>query len=407
MKRAAIAGTSSIAMEEERPWADLPADLVSRITSARETMSLVDYTSLRAVCNPWHSTIPPATPLIVYTAAGPGLTPYDYSFFSAAFSLPAQRPLEVRSCLDSVLTNGRTCVGSGYGWLAVDERLKNPSHRLVLVNPISGTRIHLPDLRNEADRKVKKVVFAPKPSATNFTAVAIFMCCCTWRVAYTRSGDKEWTVLPHEEIKNTMVDVVYHDDGKVYALTTSCGVRVIHIPSRDEINKTARVERLLPEENGSLELDPDVVFAIPRFRLLTYEHRGNNKKYLVFCEGNMYQVWRNLISIRRASLFGGLKNTELKKEIIVLKYDPVSWPCWREVNDLGGYSVFLGRNNAVSLRVVGTPWLRANCVYWIGGHEEEKAMVFDMATQITTPCVPDRGLEGFKNWASCWYFLTK
>ncbi|CAL4892870.1 unnamed protein product [Urochloa decumbens] len=396
--------------EEERPWRDLPADVVSQITNARE-MSLVDYTSIRGVC--WRSSMPPATPLLIYTAYGPGHAAYEPELFAAAFSLPAQRRLDVRGMLDPVLTTGSVCVGSGHGWIAVDERIRSPYRRLILTNPISGVRIRLPELLNVAEWEVKKVVFAPNPTEADFTAVAIYGRGNDWNVAYARSGDEDWTEVkqdyPRQCIKNTIVDLVYHDDGRVYCLTLASAVRVICIPAPGggggEAPK-ARVESLLPEGNGSLPFDPARVFAVKRFKFLfDYLRAGHNERYLVFCEGVMYQVWRNLVNIRRAVLFGGLEEAELGKEIIVLKHDPGSWPCWKEVHDLGGYSLFLGKNNAVSVRVAGTPGLRGNCVYWIGGPEEETAMVFDMATQITTLCVPNGSLEGFHRWASCWYFL--
>jgi hypothetical protein len=276
-------------MEEERPWASLPAELVSLVTGARE-MSLVDYTSIRAAI--WRSTMPPATPLLIYTAAGTGQTPYDPVFFAAAYSLPAQRHLEARDRLDPVFTNGCICVGSGSGCLAIDEHVVATSRRLILMNPISGVRISLPELMKDTEWKVKKVVFAPKPSVADFTAVAIYGLGDDWRVAYARSGDNGWTYLPQDKgVMNTLVDLVYHDDSKVYGLTISSTVRLIHLAAGDSETQAARVESLLPEGEGSgLPFDPATVFEVPRFRLLSYTRRGNNASHLVFCEGNMYQV---------------------------------------------------------------------------------------------------------------------
>ncbi|CAN6333498.1 unnamed protein product [Urochloa humidicola] len=423
----------SVIMEEERPWDNLPSDVISQVITGAREMSLEDCTSIRAVF--WRSTMPPATPLLIYTTNRRGPTPYVPDFYAAAYSLTTQRRLDVRSHLDPVLTNGSICVGSAHGWkcwIAVDERVMTMDRRLILVNPVSGERVCLPELLNVAEWEVKKVVFAPNPTEDDFTAVAIYgrEHGIDWRVAYARSGDEDWTevkqvyrgqfiqntivdLVYHDDgrgqfIQNTIVDLVYHDDGRVYGLTLASAVRVIHIPapgSSGEAEK-ARVESLLPEGSGSLPFDPATVFTVKSFQFLyDYLRAGNKERYLVFCEGVMYQAWRNLINIRSADLFGELKDTKLGKEIIVLKHDPGSWPCWREVNDLGGYSVFIGNNNAVSVRVEGTQWLRANCVYWIGGHQEQRAMVYDMATQITTLCVPHNVLGGFRQLASCWYFL--
>ena len=50
-------------------------------------------------------------------------------------------------------------------------------------------------------------------------------------------------------------------------------------------------------------------------------------------------------------------------KIFVLRYDPQRRPCWDVVADLRGHSVFVGRNNAVSIYAEGVPGLKGDCVY--------------------------------------------
>jgi hypothetical protein len=79
------------------------------------------------------------------------------------------------------------------------------------------------------------------------------------------------------------------------------------------------------------------------------------------------------------------------------------------VKDLGGYSLFVGRNNAVSMYAEGVPGLRGNCVYWIGGHDRDQGMVFDMESGRSTPCgTPQAGfLPGGHPYSTiCWYFMN-
>jgi hypothetical protein len=78
------------------------------------------------------------------------------------------------------------------------------------------------------------------------------------------------------------------------------------------------------------------------------------------------------------------------------------------VTDLGGYSVFLGRNNAVSMPPVeGVPGFKGNCVYWIGGRGRDQGMVFDMATGRSTPCLPAAAAAGVAPQSTvCWYFVN-
>ena len=51
-----------------------------------------------------------------------------------------------------------------------------------------------------------------------------------------------------------------------------------------------------------------------------------------------------------------------ENEILVLRYYPRRrrWPCWDAVKDLGGYSLFVESNNAVSMYAEGVPGLRGN-----------------------------------------------
>lgn len=105
---------------------------------------------------------------------------------------------------------------------------------------------------------------------------------------------------------------------------------------------------------------------------------STNSKNLVVCgDGHLYQTWR----------CDGV-------HILVLRYHPRRRPCWLPAKDLGGYSVFVGKNNnAVALRVDdggGAPGLRGNCVYWID-HCSDEAKVFDMETGKSAPCFPGVG----------------
>ena len=50
-------------------------------------------------------------------------------------------------------------------------------------------------------------------------------------------------------------------------------------------------------------------------------------------------------------------------EIFVLRYDSQRRPCRDILADLRGHSVFVGRNNAVSIYAEGVPGLKGDCVY--------------------------------------------
>jgi len=88
-------------------------------------------------------------------------------------------------------------------------------------------------------------------------------------------------------------------------------------------------------------------------------------KSIFLSGGGLHQAWRNTTIAFSAMTPGGGRFSMAKDEIVVLKYDPERRPCWDAVADLGGRSVFLGKNNPVVLRPQDASGVRPNCVYWI------------------------------------------
>lgn len=168
-----------------------------------------------------------------------------------------------------------------------------------------------------------------------------------------------------------------------------------------DLNAPATVEALLSE--GNLPFDPATCFAPPYNTVSVF----TSAKNLVLCEGNLYQIWRNASCTVTLQLPGGGHRRVSENEILILRYYPRRQPCWDAVTDLGGYSVFVGRNNAVSMYAEGVPGLKGNCVYWIGGRGRDQGMVFDMETGRSTPCLSlVGGIPGPPHSTICWYFLS-
>lgn len=169
-----------------------------------------------------------------------------------------------------------------------------------------------------------------------------------------------------------------------------------------DLNAPATVEPLLTEAN--LPFNPATVFAPPYDTVSAF----TSAKNLVFCEGTLYQVWRNASCTVTLQLPAGGQRRVAENEILVLRYYPRRQPCWDVVKDLGGYSLFVGRNNAVSMYAEGVPGLKGNCVYWIGGRGRDQGMVFDMQSGRSMPCrAPQPSvLPGQPYSTICWYFLS-
>ncbi|KAK1620660.1 hypothetical protein QYE76_026177 [Lolium multiflorum] len=135
-----------------------------------------------------------------------------------------------------------------------------------------------------------------------------------------------------------------------------------------------------------------------------------HEKDTVYCltrYGDVH-VWRNKLCM--VTLAPPTRRCVAENEVFVLRYYPQRQPCWEVVTNLGGYSVFVGRNNAVSMFAQDVPGLKGNCVYWIGDERgrDQRGMVFDMATGRSTCCLPTIGVVpgGAPQNAICWYFLN-
>ncbi|KAL6652555.1 hypothetical protein ACP70R_011480 [Stipagrostis hirtigluma subsp. patula] len=408
-------------------WADLPPELLSCV--ADRLHAAAPYVAARAVCAAWRSALPPPSPsLLVADAHG------------SAFALSL--PLRCAFLL-SPLPNRSRCVGSGHGWLAVaceeDVSYQDPDlHcrnfvagagwrvvggsrrerlRIVLLNPCTGERIALPQHARLNPDSVSKIAFASIPRAGDFTVVAACGLGPLARtIAYirTRVGGGGGATWSFEEIPGgtVLADVVYHDgdgeeDGgdKVYCLTANCDVYVLHIRPR----KNPVLEPLLADFAGGAVSYPAHVFA-PTYAQLSGIITG--AKNLVFCDGNLYQVWRNTTggAFRFMSPEGGGDAGEWfqvsEDEVFVLRYYPARRPCWEAVGDLGGHSVFVApASDAVAVRAEGVPGLKVDCVYWTSRVGDRRAMVFDMKARRSTPCLaPSTDTAGRP---VCWYFFRR
>ncbi|CAO2177158.1 unnamed protein product [Urochloa humidicola] len=120
----------------------------------------------------------------------------------------------------------------------------------------------------------------------------------------------------------------------------------------------ARIEPLLSADDSNssaASFNPATAFASPYHAVSAF----TGSKHLVFCEGNMFQVWRNTsctvnVNLRAPEVGHGQYHRVVSGEVLVLRYYPQRRPCWDVVKDLGGYSYFVGtREEQCSVSVCG------------------------------------------------------
>uniref|UniRef100_A0A0D9X3Z9 KIB1-4 beta-propeller domain-containing protein n=1 Tax=Leersia perrieri TaxID=77586 RepID=A0A0D9X3Z9_9ORYZ len=284
------------------------------------------------------------------------------------------------------------CVGAGNGWVAIYKTsLKNLfTGQEIPLHCFSGYYTFTNDL---------KVVFAPNPTPSVFTAAAI---AGNATVTYTTEENSGWikAKCPRLAQEDGITDVVYHEKGgsgddlkvQVYCLTRGGDVHVLNCRRQ---RAAATFEPLF--DKGSTDFYPTVAFAQPYNMIRNYA----NVKNLVVCDdGHIYLIWRKS-NIGTTALSDGGECCVEKNQIFVLRYYPRRRPCWVAVKELNGHSFFIGKNNAVALYVDGgTPLLRSNCMYWIDDSLEQ-TQVFDMKTG-KSQCFPSAAQGYFHRNVMIW-----
>ncbi|CAD6224852.1 unnamed protein product [Miscanthus lutarioriparius] len=274
---------------------------------------------------------------------------------------------------------------------------------------------------------VSKVVFTPSPAKDDFAAAAICDLDRIAYVTAGAKRWAVMDPVRLTSEKDQLTDVVYTDKGKVYCLTKCGDVHVLCLPERrrrkpanaDEAGLSLSLpkfsflrpsppvgrvtilrSRRLEQQNDFLTVvrtsDQELLITLIRYKVVPPESSQGphldapatvepllplfdpatvfappydtvsaftSAKNLVFCEGNLYQVWRNTSCTVTLKLPAGGQHRVAENEILVLRYYPqCQCCCWDVVKDLGGYSFFEGSNNAVSMYAEGVPGLTGNCV---------------------------------------------
>ena len=320
-----------------RPWADLNTELLLSITDG---LSLKDHACIRGVCTAWRRALAPLFPSLLVLAAD--------GRHASVLSFLMQRSFHA-----STFRTQRFFLGSSNGCFAVASEWLG----IFLLNPLTGEEIKLLPM-NDWGTIVPKVLFAPNPRPDDYTVVALTD---GNKIAYSKTRDMKWFVTDVAMNRDQLTDLAYDIDvGKVYCLTECGEVHVLPIP-RGRRRKPI-VEPLLAAERAvGVPFDPAPVFASPYHTA----SKLTRAKQIFVCNGSLYQVWRNTTGPIAWRLHAGGRFSMSEDEVIVLRYDPGRRPCWDAVQDLGGYSVFIGKNNPAVVRADGIPWVRANCVYWM------------------------------------------
>ncbi|XP_059461049.1 F-box protein SKIP23-like [Corylus avellana] len=327
-------------------WTHLPGDLLQFISNKLPIYS--DYVRFRAVCHKWRSSLPkaprhlpPQPPWLLLPLSASSQSQSHRAFYDLStgkihhLELPeASRP-DLR-------------VGSSNGWLVT---LDN-SPAILLLNPLTKAQINLPplssfpnvvsfdnlevdneyairdvsgeiyrlSLRKMRDSFIKKLVLPSGPvNNDNFVAMAILS--KTGDLAYCKKGDQSWTLI--SDVGLSCYDLTYYKE-QFYALDGEGAIAVCDVngpsPSVSDLSVVIPPTQHLFAVLCLVNLGDDELLIVARYL-------GAELEYYELDGPEMYF---------RTDGFGVFR---------------MNWsgPQWEEVESLGDWMLFVGKNSAVSL----------------------------------------------------------
>ncbi|KAI0518969.1 hypothetical protein KFK09_006408 [Dendrobium nobile] len=379
-------------------WSDLPIDILRCISSH---LSIVDLVRLSVVCTSWSFTLANYALLGFQCCPSPWLL-LSYEVEEASDTLTfreltiereeAVLSFHRRFSSISSPTYGRRCFGSKYGWLVTLDKTDLQPH---LFNPITKAEISLPSLftlinpqyapdgsirisRNEfffgimsddlRDTYFHKFIVSSNDSSG--TVVVIYG--ITKELALARLEDPTWVLGPqlspyNTEVKQQFEDVYYHEENqRFYAITNFSMVLAFDLNGQN-------VELICPNMPNP------------------YHHTRNfyHIYYITFLSGNLLRMERVI-----DTTFDSYYNSTTR-DVFVSKFvsavvtsssttttassssSSSSYSQWIPINELGGYSIFVGYNQTFSLHHKAAIGIKPNCIYFADHSSNLLAGYFD------------------------------
>ncbi|RCV44115.1 hypothetical protein SETIT_9G348100v2 [Setaria italica] len=305
-------------------WSSLPADFL-RLVSSRLT-SADDVLHVRQVCHHWRAPVPvaPFRPWVVATRAKPiRVGPLG----DCSHWLPAGLK-RVQLATPPGLPY---CCGTPRGWLALADDERSPT-RLVLWEPRSGAEIPLPPLAC-----VVQVFISADPlasSSSSWLAVATQVRSEFHRdILFWRPGDRAWSAAADRVYTSERLHSVAFLGGKMYCMDYSKRLAIYGL------NLGTNSPPMLLQSMHAVSL-----LNMLCNRRCGKKLHGTRAAHFVSCNDELLLV----------VLFNNGHPSFAEP--------PLEFG--ERLEDLGGYSLFLGRGDAFALSPQEFPAIKRNCIYY-------------------------------------------
>ncbi|XP_039144047.1 F-box protein SKIP23-like [Dioscorea cayenensis subsp. rotundata] len=325
-------------------------------------LPLDDHLHLTSVCRHYHlitkslnlSSPAPSSPWLIL----PGRSSTTLKF------LPQTKTTPYEAIIPSPFIRRRLFIGSSNGWLVTVSC--NPFLDLHLLNPLTGTQHSLPPIHtlpfitsypNKTNSSVKYQInnqnicdynsfmnyFFTKAviSTKDFTVVLAHRYHNRSTLCYTRPNLSKWIsfVIPYNHMYRA-IDVI-HDNGLFYALTDR-GDIIICGPSS--------ITRVLSLQEPLGMMGPSTHFIVRSL------------------DGDLLMVGR----LRQLSDKVDIHLHDFRTcdfEVFRIENENNDQMYWKQVDDLGEQSLFLGDNESMVFSALKYPELQRNCIYFTEGRK--------------------------------------
>lgn len=318
-------------------WSELPGDLLVEIS--RRLKLYEDFVSFRGVCTSWRSAAV--------------LENFGYKSSQIPWlMLPPPKEDRCKEGKDSIcsffsLSKGMSRhvilpqVNSARYFPSRGRLLKiTADYRMILFHPFTGAQLQLPNLdtavrnsiANTFVSNLKKCVLSDNSNSPQ--VMIIFG--GTQRLACARPGDLDWN--PINTWNSPFVDLIYCKD-QFYAINLRHQIHAFNVDGGDD-NIIGRQVAAAPE--GLINMFIHYIYLV--------ESDSDGVLWVVARKGGQFRECGDPLGYET----WGFQVLEVN----------LSSNKWKEINNLGNRSIFLGFSSSLSIDTSNNPYCRPNCIYF-------------------------------------------
>ncbi|CAN6324261.1 unnamed protein product [Urochloa humidicola] len=330
-------------------WSTLPGDLVRLV--AGHLHDPLDFLRLRAACRSWRSAAsssppPPFLPWLLARSAGPAHPTASLSFFSLASG--AARSVPAPSSSHRLLGPTRSHL-----------LLSDAAHRLLLLNPLTGARLRLPDSPFPASSPVIQGYLVPAAADDESPAPVVLYNARKLFFHFdfsaggepaTKSVDGDgWTEVP---VRDLVAENMYHA-GKLFVCDDRGLVTVFDAATLAVVGAVS--PPAAPPRRDTFKCTAFVPSGDELLCVIRYFARDGDGELLEDCGAGL-EVYRLEMEIEK-----GDQSPQLQ---------------WVRMRSIGDRMLFIGLFQGFSFSAADFPGFKGDCIYFFKLERDKRSCIY-------------------------------